>query len=30
MDSILFISAWTIVGIFIGGVIVLVKAKFKK
>ncbi|SDR84470.1 hypothetical protein SAMN05444162_0177 [Paenibacillaceae bacterium GAS479] len=30
MDSILFIVTWAIIGIFIGGVIVLVKAKFKK
>jgi LPS O-antigen subunit length determinant protein (WzzB/FepE family) len=30
MDSILFIATWAIIGIFIGGVIVLVKAKFKK
>ncbi len=30
MDSILFIATWAIVGMFIGGVIVLIKAKFKK
>lgn len=30
MDSILFIATWAIVGMFIGGVIVLLKAKFKK
>lgn len=30
MDSILFIAAWAIFGIFIGGLIVVFKAKFKK
>ncbi len=30
MDSILFIAGWAIVGICIGGVIVVFKAKYKK
>lgn len=30
MDSILFIAGWAIVGICIGGLIVVIKSRFKK